>query len=225
LTTPTPEGPPPEDNPFHAPDFATAPPEVPQLTPGGYQPGMAPAMPPPPPVRRVATATKVWIALGIVLALGLGSLGAFGIAAVGTFASGPVAGSCLYLSDAGSGSQTFHKLDCGDDRATYRVDYVRGAYSSCSGTDYVRFRLYDSRGRAESSLCLALNVKTGDCLTNVEDETAIAKVGCGNTHAEARVTLHEGVSSKAICKDTDLPLVYQGPPERTLCLLPTGENI
>src|SRR5215217_3918842 len=81
VTTPTPEEPPREDNPFHAPDFATSRPEVPQNTAGGFAtgayPGMSP-LPPAPPVQRVGTVTKVLIGVGLVLALGLGSLSAFG---------------------------------------------------------------------------------------------------------------------------------------------------
>ncbi|MEC3978539.1 LppU/SCO3897 family protein [Amycolatopsis sp. H20-H5] len=225
MTTPTPEEPPREDNPFRAPDFETASPAVPQFTTTGGYPMAMPPVPAPPPVRRVGTAAKVWIGVGLAVALGVGSLSAFGVAALGTLGSGPSSGSCLYLSDAGSDSQTFHKLSCEDDRATYRVDNVQGAYTSCIGSDYVRFRIYDSRNRPTSSLCLALNVRTGDCLTHVDDETSVAKVGCGSANAEARVTVHDGVSRETVCGERDVPLVYAGPPERTVCLLPTGENI
>jgi len=84
LTT-TPTGGTPEYDPFNAPAPMPAMPEVGPPTP----------FPKPPPLSVLA---RVSIVLGVVVALGLGSLVAWGISQSGKFAT-VEAGKCLYLTD------------------------------------------------------------------------------------------------------------------------------
>ncbi|MFI5608385.1 hypothetical protein [Amycolatopsis sp. NPDC051903] len=195
-----------------------------------FQPPTAPPGTPPGAPRGVGGTAKALIAAGIVLALGVGVLAAFGVAAIARSAGTPVAGSCLYLSDVGSGSQSYHGISCSEQRATYRVDDVENGSSSCHGDDYVRFQLFGASSSSRSTspretLCLALNVNTGDCLRDVEDEAEVSKISCTDPDAEARATVHDGQASGDTCGDDGTSLVYAGPPERTVCLAPAGENI
>ncbi|MEV0074576.1 MULTISPECIES: hypothetical protein [unclassified Amycolatopsis] len=193
------------------------------------------AMPPRPGAPRALSSTaKVLVAAGIVVALGVGVLAAFGVAAIARSSGTPVAGSCLYLSDESVGTQSYHGVSCSEQRATYRVDDVENGTSSCHGSDYVRFQLFRGTSSSSSSsrtsapretLCLALNVSSGDCLRDVDDEAEISKVTCSDPDAEARAVVHQGSSDEDSCGAADTALVYAGPPERTVCLQPAGENI
>jgi hypothetical protein len=213
LTT-TPTGGAPEYDPFNAPAFAPAPamPEVGPPTP----------FPKPPPLSVLA---KVCIVGGVVAALGVGSLAAWGISQSARFAS-VEAGKCLYLTDEAGGGQSYSTASCTSNRATFRVDEVRTGSSDCRGEDYVQFELYSgsSSRTPKSTLCLALNVETGDCLRDVVHETRIAKVRCSDLTAEVRAVVTRG-SSESTCESEDTALHYTGPPARTVCLRPTGETI
>jgi hypothetical protein len=213
LTT-TPTGGAPEYDPFAAPAL----PQAPSMS----EVGPPTPFPKPPPISVLA---KVSIVLGVVAALGLGSLAAWGISRAGEFSS-VEAGKCLYLTDEAGGSQSYTTASCSSSRATFRIDDVRTGSSECRGSDYVQFELYggSSSRKAQKTLCLALNVETGDCLRDVVHETRIAKVRCTDIGAEARATVMQG-SSESVCSSDDTALHYAGPPERTVCLRPTGENI
>ncbi|WP_116204142.1 LppU/SCO3897 family protein [Amycolatopsis circi] len=182
--------------------------------------------------KRVSGKQKALFAALIVVALGLGTLGAFGFAAIARSAGPPVAGSCLYLSSLGTKTQTYTGADCSDRAATYRVDTVVNGRSSCRGEDYVRFELYSSTrsatttsSRPSQTLCLALNVVSGECVRDVSDESKVGKVACDDPKAEARAVVHDGERKASSCGDKDLSLVYAGPPVRTICLQPTGASI
>lgn len=212
--TTTPTGGAPEYDPFNAPAFAPAPmPEVGQPTP----------FPKPPPLSVLA---KVCIVVGVVAALGAGSLAAWGFSKVGQFAS-VEAGKCLYLTDEVGGGQSYSTASCSSSRATFRIDEVRTGASDCRGEDYVQFELYSSASSrtAKSTLCLALNVETGDCLRDVVHETRIAKVRCSDLGAEVRAVVTKGTAESTCSSDDDTTLRYAGPPARTVCLRPTGESI
>ncbi|MFF4597087.1 hypothetical protein [Amycolatopsis sp. NPDC001319] len=190
------------------------------------------AVPPRPGASRPLSSTaKVLVAAGIVVALGVGVLAAFGVAAIARSSGTPVAGSCLYLSDESVGTQSYHGVSCSEQRATYRVDDVENGTASCRGGDYVRFQLFRSTSSSSrtstprETLCLALNVSSGDCLRDVDDEAAISKVTCSDPDAEARAVVHQDSSDESSCGAADTALVYAGPPERTVCLQPAGENI
>jgi hypothetical protein len=191
--------------------------------PPGYAPQPVPGRPGP-------LSTKVKAALGgaVVVALGLGSLAAFGVAAIARSAGPPSAGSCLYLSDETLGTQSYHGVGCSEQRATYRVDNVVKGSSTCHGGDYVRFQVFSgssrsSRSTPDETLCLALNVSSGDCLRDVDDEASVRKVTCTDPTAEARASVHDGDDSQ--CDAAATALAYAGPPARTVCLVPAGENI
>lgn len=199
-----------------------------------YDPFIVPAPPPPmpevgpptpfPKPRPLSVPAKVSIVLGVVAALGLGSLAAWGISRSSGFAA-VEAGKCLYLTDEAGGNQSYTTAGCTSSRATFRIDEVRTGSSDCRSADYIQFELYASSSskRAEKTLCLALNVETGDCLRDVVHETRIAKVRCTDISAEARATVMSG--SSAVCMPEDTELRYTGPPVRTVCLRPAGENI
>ncbi|MFK0248008.1 hypothetical protein ACIQUM_25230 [Amycolatopsis azurea] len=210
--TTTPTGGTPEYDPFNAP----AP------LPAMADTGMPTPFPKPPPISVLA---KVSIVFGVVAALGVGSLVAWGISQSGKFAR-VEAGKCLYLTDEAGGGQSYTTTSCSSNRATFRVDDVRPGSAACRDSDYVQFELYGSSSskRAEKTLCLALNVDSGDCLRDVVHETRIAKVRCTDISAEARAIVRLGASEDA-CQSDDTELHYTGPPERTVCLRPTGENI
>ncbi|MEU3627688.1 hypothetical protein BS329_10285 [Amycolatopsis coloradensis] len=210
--TTTPTGGAPGYDPFNAPAPLPSMPDV----------GMPTPFPKPPPI---SVPAKVAIVFGVVAALGLGSLVAWGLSRSGEFAS-VEAGKCLYLTDEAGGAQSYTTASCTSSRATFRVDQVRTGSSECRGSDYVQFELYGSSSsrKAEKTLCLALNVETGDCLRDVVHETRIAKVRCTDISAEARAVVMRG-SSESVCSPDDTALRYTGPPERTVCLRPTGENI
>ncbi|KFU81526.1 hypothetical protein SAMN04489729_5791 [Amycolatopsis lurida] len=209
--TTTPTGGTPEFDPFNAPAPLPPMPEAVPPTP----------FPKPPPL---SVPAKVSIVLGVVAALGLGSLAAFGLSQSSRFTR-VEAGKCLYLTDEAGGKQSYTTASCSSDRATFRVDEVRSGSSDCRSADYIQFELYggSSSKRADKTLCLALNVESGDCLRDVVHETRIAKVRCSDISAEARATVMRG--SAAVCMPEDTELRYTGPPVRTVCLRPTGENI
>ncbi|MGY6657878.1 LppU/SCO3897 family protein [Amycolatopsis sp. TRM77291] len=209
--TTTPTGGMPEYDPFNAPAPLPSMPEAVPPTP----------FPKPPPLSVLAKAS---IVLGVVVALGLGSLFAFAVSRSSGFTK-VEAGKCLYLTDEAGGNQSYTTASCSSDRATFRVDEVRTGSSDCRSADYIQFELYggSSSKRAEKTLCLALNVESGDCLRDVVHETRIAKVRCSDISAEARATVMRG--SEAACMPEDTELRYTGPPVRTVCLRPTGENI
>ncbi|MFD2474903.1 LppU/SCO3897 family protein [Amycolatopsis silviterrae] len=191
-----------------------------------YQP--LPQQPVPGGPKRVSGKQKALFAALVVVALGLGTLGAFGFAAVVRASGPPVAGSCLYLSSLGSETQTYTGADCSERAATYRVDTVVKGRGSCRGEDYVQFELYlstRSTTRPTQTLCLALNVASGECVRDVSDESKVGKVACDDPKAEARAVVHDGERSASSCDDKDLSLVYAGPPVRTICLEPTGASI
>ncbi|WP_409184715.1 hypothetical protein F9C11_10740 [Amycolatopsis sp. VS8301801F10] len=179
--------------------------------------------------KRVPGKQKALFAALVVVALGLGTLAAFGFASVVRSAGPPVAGSCLYLSSLGSDTQTYTGAECSEQAATYRVDTVVKGRSSCRGEDYVRFELYlsarSTTSRPAQTLCLALNVVSGECVRDVSDESKVGKVACDDPKAEARAVVHDGTKSASSCGDKDLSLVYAGPPVRTICLQPTGASI
>ncbi|RSN47630.1 hypothetical protein DMC64_10265 [Amycolatopsis sp. WAC 04197] len=210
--TTTPTGGTPEYDPFNAPAPLPSMPEAAPPTP----------FPRPAPLSVLA---RVSIVLGVVLALGLGSLAAWGISRSSSFAT-VEAGKCLYLTDEAGGNQSYTTANCSSNRATFRVDEVRTGSSDCRDADYIQFELYGSSSSrtAKKTLCLALNVETGDCLRDVVHETRIAKVRCTDISAEARAVVTRG-SSETACSSEDTALHYTGPPERTVCLRPTGENI
>jgi hypothetical protein len=206
LTTP-----PFDDNPFRSPDYAT--PSAPM-----------PAAPSRPPIPHwFTTKVKITLAACVILALGLGSLGALTIYWAGS--SGPPSdGDCLYLTRESGNRLAYHRVGCGTDSATYKVENSYSGTSTCSSNGYVRFKTTTGTG-AGRTLCLALNVRTGDCLRDVEDEATIAKVSCSDPAATERAEVLTSSRDPEDCEDADDIRIYRGPPMRVVCLAPPGENI
>lgn len=204
--------PPFDDNPFRSPDYATPSAPMPPV-PGGQ-----------PIPNWFTTKVKITLAACVVLALALGSLGALAI--YWADRSGPPGeGDCLYLTRESVGKLAYHRVGCGTDSATYKVDASRTGTSSCTSGDYVRFQIAGTAATARRTLCLALNVSTGDCLRDVDDQATIGKVSCNDPAAKERAEVISGYGSEERCEDADQVLSYPGPPRRTVCLAPPGENI
>ncbi|WP_410637001.1 hypothetical protein [Amycolatopsis sp. lyj-346] len=202
--------PPFDDNPFRSPGYA--------------QPAPMPPVPGHQPVPHWFT-TKVRITLVacVVAALGLGALGAMGVSWIAR-SGAPSSGDCLYLTREGAGKLAYHRVGCSTDNATYKVENSYRGTSRCSSNGYVRFQTTTDSG-AGRTLCLALNVRTGDCLRDVEDEVTIAKVSCSDPAATERAEVITGYRGGEGCEEADEVLVYNGPPARVVCLRPPGENI
>ncbi|SFW61456.1 LppU/SCO3897 family protein [Amycolatopsis australiensis] len=208
--------PPTDDNPFRTPDYATAPAPMPP-------PAMAPAPGYRPIPHWFTTKVRITLAACVVLALGLGALGALGIARLGRSGT-PSSGDCLYLTRESGGKLAYHRVSCGSGNATYKVDDSHRGTSRCASGDYVRFQISGS-GSGAQTLCLALNVSTGDCLRDVDDQATVAKVACTDPAAKERAEVIAGYRGEDSCADADHVLSYPGPPRRTVCLAPPGENI
>ncbi|MEU7789605.1 MULTISPECIES: hypothetical protein [unclassified Amycolatopsis] len=202
--------PPSDDNPFRTPDYATP-----------YAP-MPPVQGQPAIPHWFTVKVRITLAACVVLALGLGSLAALGINSLGGSGT-PSYGDCLYLTRESGDRTAYHRVGCGADSATYKVENVYRGAISCASGDYVRFRVGSG---SSQTLCLALNVKSGDCVRGVEDETTITKVSCTDPAAQDRVQVVSGFGDEDACgENADKVLMYQGPPRRTVCLVKTGENI
>jgi len=205
LTTP-----PFDDNPFRSPGYP--------------QPASMPPVAGPQPIPHWFTVkVRITLVVCVVAALGLGALGAMGL--YWADRSGPPSdGDCLYLTSEGAGKLAYHRVGCGANNATFKVENgYRGAISCASG-DYVRFRLGSGTGSGRT-LCLALNVKAGDCLRDVDDESTIGKVLCTDPAAQERVEILSGYGRDDKCEGADKVLSYAGPPARTVCLIKSGESI
>lgn len=198
-----------EENPFQPPEYAY------------------PAMPPVPgqdrPAHWFTPTVRIVMALCVIVAAGLGVLTALGISHAAP-SGAPGTGDCLYLTPAGVG-QTYHRVSCTDDKAMYKVDDWMVGSDSCGSGDYVRYQISGDSSRSLRTLCLALNVRSGECLRDVDDDAKISKVSCGDATAQARVYVIDEPGAQDRCDGADLTFSYSGPPGRTVCLLATGEHI
>ncbi|WP_410618330.1 hypothetical protein [Amycolatopsis sp. cmx-8-4] len=224
--------PPSDDNPFRTPDYAT--PSVPMPAapmPGGPMPGMPmpgmPGMPQRPGIPHwFSVKVRITLIACVVAALGLGALGAMSIVWIHQ-AGPPSDGECLYLTRESGEQLAYHRVGCGENSATFKVDdSYRGTFSCGASDDYVRFQI--SGSGTDRTLCLALNVSTGDCLRDIDDDAAVAKVGCTDPTAQLRAEVVSGygvTDPEEACGDAEKALKYTGPPRRIVCLRQTGENI
>lgn len=162
---------------------------------------------------------RVTLVACVVAALGLGALGALGISGLSR-AGTPSNGDCLYLTHEAGGKLAYHRAGCGSDSATFKVESTYRGALPCGSGDYVRFRLGSGQ-----TLCLALNVRSGECVRNVEDETTVDKLSCADPAAQERVEILSGFGRDDECTGADKVLSYSGPPSRTVCLVRAGENI
>ena len=197
-----------EENPYQPPDYAY------------------PAMPPSSsagPTSWFTPKVRIVMVLCIIGAAGLGVLAALGVTKLGNSGT-PGTGDCLYLTQDSVG-QTYHRVACSSDQAMYKVDDWMLGSSSCSPGDYLRFQVLGGTSRNTRTLCLALNVSSGECLRDVDDHARISKVACGDPAAQDRVYVIEQPEAQDRCDGADQAFSYSGPPGRTVCLLATGEHI
>jgi hypothetical protein len=199
-TAPKPE-PSREANPFQAPEYRYA----------------------PRPQNGLGTPAKVGIVLAVLVALVMGGLGAVGCYLVFDVTALPKVGDCLHITRAGLDGG-YEKLSCRDSKAAFRVEAEPPSTSACPSGDYTRFRVFDTKN-TRVTLCLVLNVTTGECLSSVDDETRIVKTRCGSVQAQTSVSVKAGVTDENSCASADVSFVYDGPPPRTVCLHPVGESI
>jgi hypothetical protein len=204
LTTP-----PSDDNPFRTPSYAAAPAPMPPV------PGQRPIP------HWFTPKVRTTLIVCVVLALALGSLGAWGLSRIGSTGT-PSDGDCLYLSRESGDRIAYHHVGCSSDRASYQVENTYRGAIACASGDYVRFRLGSGAGE---TLCLALNVRSGDCVRGLDDETTVTKVSCSDPAVQERVQILSGYGREDDCERADKVLSYAGPPSRTLCLAPPGESI
>ncbi|MGW4520406.1 LppU/SCO3897 family protein [Amycolatopsis sp. NPDC004378] len=196
--------PPFDDNPFRSPDHAA---------PSAPVPGRQPIP------HWFTTKVKITLAACVVLALALGSLGALSIYWADR-AGPPGSGDCVYLSRESGDKIAYHRVGCGSDSAAYQVEQSYSGSSTCASNGYVRFKIAAGR-----TLCLALNVSTGDCLRDADDEVKVAKVSCTDPAATERVQVITGPHDPGTCGKADDIRYYAGPPTRAVCLTPPGESI
>jgi hypothetical protein len=208
LTTPTTPGT--GDNPFGPPEYAFAPPPMPDA------PGAAGTAIP----HWFSVKVRITLIVCVLCALGIGALGALGIAAIGRNTA-PSTGDCLYLTKESAGSEAYHRVSCSAQNAVYKVDDTSYSEFGCGYGDYVQFEVSSGTSR---TLCLALNVQSGDCLRSVGDNTAVNKVSCADPTAEDRVEVLSGLNSREDCVNAEKTFQYSTP-RRLVCLVPAGENI
>lgn len=204
--------PPSDDNPFRTPDYATP------AAPMPPAPGQQAPIP-----HWFTTKVRVTLIACVVAALGLGALGALGISGLNRYGT-PSNGDCLYLTQEAGGKLAYHRAGCSSDRATFKVENTYHGAVACASGDYIRFRLGSGTGTGET-LCLALNVRSGECIRNIEDKTTIDKLSCADPAAQERVEILYGFGRDEECTGADKVLSYGGPPSRTVCLIRSGENI
>ncbi|WP_370944980.1 hypothetical protein AB5J62_38620 [Amycolatopsis sp. cg5] len=186
------------------------------------EPFMAPAPEVPKvEVKRLATGAKVGIVLGVVVAFLL----SFGVSMlffrVVTIASDVGTGDCLKLQ-SGTGGHDFdyRKISCSRDEAVYRVEARVSSGASCPRGDFLKVKTATNHNQPLSTLCLALNVDTGDCVRNADGEAAAERISCAARGAESRAIVHRYAAEPDLCSSGDHILVYEGPYERTICLTP-----
>ncbi|WP_051385763.1 LppU/SCO3897 family protein [Actinokineospora inagensis] len=226
-----PQGQPFPQGPGTPPGGQPYPQQGPGTPPGGQQfpppPGQAP--PPPfgqPPVGYPAAPPQVAPAkrgggkkvLRIVLILIV--LLVVGGGAVYYFTKSPATasvGDCIKINKASATNADVEKIDCGDPAALYKVGKkLDSSSSSCpSDSDFTEFQQTGSNGYV---LCLAYNVKKGDCVANYKDDEKARKVTCGGSGSDLEVVdVIDGKADREGCAD-NVPLVYNEPTKFTLCL-------
>ncbi|SDX05790.1 hypothetical protein SAMN05421504_102171 [Amycolatopsis xylanica] len=186
------------------------------------EPFMAPAPPVPEvEIKRLATGAKIGITLGVVFAFLL----SFGVSMlffrVVSVASAVGTGDCLTLKSGTDGHDyDYRKTSCSRDEAIYRVEARVFPGASCPAGDFLKVKTATDHSEPLSTLCLALNVDTGDCVRNADSETAVERISCAARGAEVRVIVHRYSVEPDLCSSGDHIRVYEGPYERTICLTP-----
>ncbi|MEV6562752.1 hypothetical protein AB0M22_44025 [Nocardia sp. NPDC051756] len=188
--------------------------------PGGFppgQPGFPPGnFPPAPPSRSGGKGKFVFIAIAVLVAIGL----LVGAAVLMRPDGDKVAvGECAKLSGTTFKAE-FATKECSDPEANYVVaQRIDGANKDCATKDYAS---YYQTGSNEYTLCLRLNVKEGDCVHS-SPLGASTKVPCTSTADYKIGRVVTGSADKSACGakyGADSTIIYPKPDPITLCLLP-----
>ncbi|UOZ07750.1 hypothetical protein [Amycolatopsis sp. WQ 127309] len=189
--------------------------------PGPYgpppgQPGYPPA-PPAPPKKSKA----LWIRLAIVAVIVVVG----GTLAIVNFATSPAssnAGDCLSVTEFTSGGDEPSKADCNDPSANVKIaKKLDSSSDSCPGGSDAAYDTYTVSGRSSYKLCLMINAKQGDCLTNFTSKTqGYKKVPCSDPSKDGElVKVVSGQADQSVCEGTDATRVAVYPePATTMCV-------
>ncbi|KDN18432.1 LppU/SCO3897 family protein [Amycolatopsis rifamycinica] len=223
---PDPYGPPPggqPQQPYGQPgQFGTPPQGQPGQygpPPGQFPPGQQgfPPAPPAPPKR-----SKARLILG-----GVGALVVIAIVVVGiiSFMKSPAtsnAGDCLSITEFTQGGDDPVKADCNDPKANVKIaKKLETASEACPGGSDAGYDTYSVTGRSSYKLCLMINAKQGDCLTNFTSQTkGYLKVPCTDPSKDGElVKVVTGQADKSVCEGTDATRVAVYPePATTMCV-------
>lgn len=179
----------------------------------------------------LSTGTRVGIVISAVAALVIGAGASFAVFTFVHAARDIEAGDCVHLTSVLPEAGDFERVPCRNANAAFRIEKktTSEVEATCPDEDYTRFLYEKSNGYDDSSdevtLCLALNVADGDCLNAIGDKSQILKTPCGTPAARIKVAVHSGTTDSESCGDDDFALVYDGPPERTVCLRELGTSI
>jgi hypothetical protein len=187
-----------------------------QYPPPPGQPGFPPA-PPVPPKKSKA----LWIRLAIVAVIVVVG----GTLAIISFAKSPAssnAGDCLTITEFTTGGDDPVKADCGDPKANVKIAAkLDGASDACPGGTQAGYDTYSVSGRSSYKLCLMMNVKEGDCLTDFTSKTkGYMKVACTDPAKDGElVKVVPGQADKSLCEGTEANYAVAYPePATTMCI-------
>ncbi|WP_328448892.1 MULTISPECIES: LppU/SCO3897 family protein [unclassified Amycolatopsis] len=187
-----------------------------QFGPPPGQPGYPPA-PPVPPKKSKA----LWIRLAIVAVIVVVG----GTLAIINFAKSPAssnAGDCLTITEFTSGGDDPVKADCADPNANVKIaKKLDSSSDACPGGADAAYDTYTVSGRSSYKLCLMINAKQGDCLTNFTSKTqGYKKVPCSDPSKDGElVKVVSGQADQNVCEGTDATRVAVYPePATTMCV-------
>ncbi|GAA3026757.1 LppU/SCO3897 family protein [Actinokineospora globicatena] len=195
------------------PGYGQAPPP-----PHGQQPVGFPAAPPQvdPPAKRGSGKKIFRIVVLLVAVVGIG------IAAFAYFtksAATASVGDCIKVNKDTSDDADVEKIDCASQEAVFKVGKKldSGAATCPSESDYLEYEESSRRGNSGGfSLCLVLNVKKGDCLSDLDSPAKTKKIACG-THQIEILDVVDGKVDEAACgEDANLNFKYDEP-KLTIC--------
>ncbi|WP_406692942.1 hypothetical protein REH65_15370 [Saccharopolyspora sp. ID03-671] len=160
--------------------------------------------PPPPPPPKNRTGLVVGLVIGAVVLL-LGSAVAITLAVA---ASNRIeAGDCMALNDERGGRMA--SADCGSPDSDYEVVDVReGRDLAGCGDDYVNFA-------DDSTYCIVLDVRVGDCLTPFQQDEGVLPLKLECSKAEDQVTrVVGGQDPESACDENEGYYVFS---RKTVC--------
>ncbi|WP_396135246.1 hypothetical protein [Amycolatopsis sp. A133] len=188
--------------------------------PGQFPPGQQgfPPAPPAPPKR--STAKKLILGgIGLVVVIAVAAF------LITTFMKSPAtsnAGDCLTITEFTQGGDDPVKADCTDPKANVKIaKKLETASENCPGGSSAGYDTYSVSGRSSYKLCLMINAKQGDCLTNFTSQTkGYLKVPCTDPSKDGElVKVVTGQADKNVCEGTDATRVAVYPePATTMCV-------